>query len=667
MKNLYLLIAAIFLTPSVIAQSPEKMSYQAVVRNAENAPIANQAVGMQISILQGSASSTAVYVEVHTPMTNNHGLVSLSIGEGTVVTGTFSTIDWSAGPYFIKTETDPAGGENYTITGTSQLLSVPYALHAKTAENFINDQVDDADADPTNELQNLSLSGTTLNISDGMGVSLDAIIPPGGTDDQTAAEVNYNNGTSGLIAENVQNAIDELASNSTINTDNQELDFNNTNNTLSIDRGNTVDLSDLATGADDWGEQVVVHDNSIKGDGTTGNPIGLAQQGATNDQVLKWNGSAWMPGDDAEGSGGSLWTESGDNVYYNNGRVGVGITNPVAPLHVGLGNFASSAIRLESTGNYSFMSFYNSEGFQGQIGIIAGLMTLDSYNHWHFRTNSDTKMVIANDGDIGIGTMAPEASLHVRSTENEVLRVQNELDEVRIDFHNNAGNIGYVGSNFRTNIDMGTTSGNTTGYVRLRTQNISRFAIGPNGNVGVGVLSPDVKLDVRGGQWDVTNTEGDFRIGNSVNRLKIGVATGGGGAGIARIRAVGNVNQLRLGAGSSDVVIVEEDRIEINGEVNTSSTGTANMVPIAYGYVTAGGTVGHGSGNWSVTRVSEGVYSISISDETFAPSTHIAIVSKIGASGGIGWGSNGGNLTVTSVNSSNSLSDANLSFVVYKP
>ena len=119
---------------SVFAQAPEKMSYQAVIRNSSDALITNTQIGMQISILQGSASGTAVYVETQEPSTNANGLVSIEIGTGTVESGDFTIIDWANGPYFIKTETDPAGGETYTITSTSQLLSVPYALHAKTAE-----------------------------------------------------------------------------------------------------------------------------------------------------------------------------------------------------------------------------------------------------------------------------------------------------------------------------------------------------------------------------------------------------------------------------------------------------------------------------------------------------------------------------------------------------
>jgi hypothetical protein len=118
-------------------QVPEKMSFQAVIRNSSGQLVSTQTVGMQISILQGTASGTSVYVETHTPTTNINGLVSLEIGAGIAQSGNFSAIDWANGPYFIKTETDIDGGTNYTISGTSQLLSVPYALHAKTAETVV--------------------------------------------------------------------------------------------------------------------------------------------------------------------------------------------------------------------------------------------------------------------------------------------------------------------------------------------------------------------------------------------------------------------------------------------------------------------------------------------------------------------------------------------------
>ena len=136
MKKLFTILLAVFLTATVWAQSPNKMSYQAVIRNASNNLVTSTAVAMQISILQGSTGGSAVYVETQTPTTNANGLVSIEIGGGTVVSGNFSTINWANGPYFVKTETDPdgaTGGIAYTITGTSQLLSVPYALYAANA------------------------------------------------------------------------------------------------------------------------------------------------------------------------------------------------------------------------------------------------------------------------------------------------------------------------------------------------------------------------------------------------------------------------------------------------------------------------------------------------------------------------------------------------------
>lgn len=142
MKKLITIVAALLMTVSLWAQAPEKMSYQAVVRNASNNLVANQAVGMRLSILQGSATGTAVYLETQVPTTNANGLVALEIGAGTVLSGNFSIINWAIGPYFIKTETDPVGGTNYTITGTSQLISVPYALHAKTADRVKGISVD---------------------------------------------------------------------------------------------------------------------------------------------------------------------------------------------------------------------------------------------------------------------------------------------------------------------------------------------------------------------------------------------------------------------------------------------------------------------------------------------------------------------------------------------
>lgn len=115
------------------AQAPEKMSYQAVMRNGSGQLLTNQAIAVKVSVLEGSPAGTLVYSERLTGNTNANGLISLEIGGGTVLSGVFSSINWPVGSYYLKTETDPAGGTNYTITGSSQLLSVPYAMYAKSA------------------------------------------------------------------------------------------------------------------------------------------------------------------------------------------------------------------------------------------------------------------------------------------------------------------------------------------------------------------------------------------------------------------------------------------------------------------------------------------------------------------------------------------------------
>jgi Chaperone of endosialidase len=132
--KLMLLLAATILQLSLLAQAPQKFSYQAVVKNASNNLVTNHAVGLKISIL--NASSTVVYCEIQTPVTNANGLISVEVGAGTVISGTMAGIAWSSSTYSLKSEIDPAGGTIYSISGTSSLLSVPYALHAKTVDGL---------------------------------------------------------------------------------------------------------------------------------------------------------------------------------------------------------------------------------------------------------------------------------------------------------------------------------------------------------------------------------------------------------------------------------------------------------------------------------------------------------------------------------------------------
>jgi|AntAceMinimDraft_17_1070374.scaffolds.fasta_scaffold01571_9 uncharacterized protein (TIGR02145 family) len=178
MKKLIIALVNLLIITSVCAQSPQSFKYQAIARDVNGDVLAEQNVSLRISILKTSATGTLVYKETHSEATNQFGLINLNIGTGTPVTGDFTTIDWANDKYFIKVEMDPAGGTAYQIMGTSQLLSVPYALYAKESGNqnyqvlsisndtiyltnggFVKlpaDHVNDADADSTNEIQDLS-------------------------------------------------------------------------------------------------------------------------------------------------------------------------------------------------------------------------------------------------------------------------------------------------------------------------------------------------------------------------------------------------------------------------------------------------------------------------------------------------------------------------------
>ncbi|OFY66489.1 MAG: hypothetical protein A3H98_12255 [Bacteroidetes bacterium RIFCSPLOWO2_02_FULL_36_8] len=130
MKKFHSLLVALFILSGLLAQVPESFKYQAVVRDVNGNPLpADSIIGMRISVTLSNGDT--VCVEEFKPKTNQYGLVNLEIGS--VNPSAFSAIDWKLGPYFLKIELDPAGGTNYTVMGTSQLLSVPYALYAKTS------------------------------------------------------------------------------------------------------------------------------------------------------------------------------------------------------------------------------------------------------------------------------------------------------------------------------------------------------------------------------------------------------------------------------------------------------------------------------------------------------------------------------------------------------
>lgn len=138
MKSKLTIFPAFFLmlSSAAFSQAPNSFKYQSMVRKTDGSALVNQLVKVKISILRGSISGSIVYSEIHTTTSNTFGIVNLNIGEGDEKSSSISTIDWSADSYFVKVEMDETGGTNYTLSSVSQLLSVPYAINANSANSI---------------------------------------------------------------------------------------------------------------------------------------------------------------------------------------------------------------------------------------------------------------------------------------------------------------------------------------------------------------------------------------------------------------------------------------------------------------------------------------------------------------------------------------------------
>ncbi len=233
MRKFLFLLLIFLLSLSIMAQVPFSFNYQGLARDSEGAPIDNQEISLLMSIISGFENGQIEFQEEHIVTTDEYGLFSIRIGEGDLLLGNLRNIDWGEDMFFLRTEMDPEGGENYIFLGTSQLRSVPYALFAAEAAN--SSSATDNDTDPTNEIQILGLSGNQLSISGGNSVQLPS--PP----DVPAQELSL---TGKTLSISDGNAVD-------LSTVSQDADADPTNelqglsvsgNQLSISGGNSVQL-----------------------------------------------------------------------------------------------------------------------------------------------------------------------------------------------------------------------------------------------------------------------------------------------------------------------------------------------------------------------------------------------------------------------------------------
>lgn len=294
---LFIIVMVLFTALNIHAQAPNSINYQALARNAQGVALVNKTVNVRISIRSGSEVGPVVYEETHLLNSGNYGLLNLQIGKGAVLSGVFSSINWGATTQFLEVEMDPLGGSNFQLLGTSQLVSVPYALYSNTALNTING---DGDNNPTNEIQSLSFSNHQLSISNGNTVTIPDEVNDADADPQNEIQTLSQAGNTISLSKNGGSV-------TIMPVPDADADPTNEIQTLS-QNGNTISLSKN-------GGSVTINTNDADADPT--NEIQQLSINGNNLSISKGNQVALPIAD-------PLWTQNGSDIFYDKGNVSIG-------------------------------------------------------------------------------------------------------------------------------------------------------------------------------------------------------------------------------------------------------------------------------------------------------------------------------------------------------
>jgi endosialidase-like protein len=562
-KNLFSLFILILISGVLFAQSPEAINYQAVARDGSGNLLKNKSLTVRLTVLEGNSGNIKVYEETHITLTNDYGLFNLRIGQGSVTFGSFTNINWGTNENHLQVEVD--AGSGYVNLGKTQFVSVPYAMHATTVEN---DKVDDADADPNNEIQSLSLSGQTLTISGGNSVNLPG--GGGGTITQVTAGTGLTGGgSSGAVTLNAQTAsalwnANKLQGKDISNTspsNGQVLSWDgskwtpiNPTTGITYTAGSGISLSGNVI-SNTKPDQTV----SLTGSGATSvsgtypnftisstDNVNDADASTTNEiQTLSLSGNTLSlnlgGGAVSLAPFNSPWNTSGSNLYFNTGKVGIGDNSPVATLTVGNGD------KLQIHGADGDIVFKDDQGslrFANANGPNAPMIHL-----FQSGTNNSTRMFVAhspsfptwgiqyNDtsdafdwiGDnlpvfhvqlsgqqrVGIGTFTPEAKLHVNTNSatgfGQLKLTETQFDYSRITFNNN------IHPNF-WDIAARTDTNLANAQVNFYHSSVGDiFSINARGRIGINDASPSYTVEINGNQ--------STRIINAYNNLATTAST----------------------------------------------------------------------------------------------------------------------------------------------
>ncbi|HET6992208.1 MAG TPA: hypothetical protein VFJ43_12825 [Bacteroidia bacterium] len=377
MKRIFTL-SILLLSSLAFAQAPQAVDYQGIARDGTGNALINQLLGLQLTIHSGSPSGTIVYQETFSPMTNQFGLYAVQMGMGTPVTGTFSSINWGSNSYFLEVGMDITGGNAYVSAGTSQLISVPYALYAATSGS--------STPGPTGAV---GPTGPT-----GANGAAGATGPTGPSGANGAAGPTGPSGANGAAGPTGPTGANGAAG---------------------------------ATGpTGPSGANGATGPTGPSGaNGATG-PTGFLANGTAAGNTPYWDGAAWVL--------------NSSNIFNNGGNVGIGTSSPNGSLDINTNSQLTGGLRVTGTNAAGVgpTMYFDAAGVDWTVTGTNAASSAGA-NKLVFRNYSVAQdiMAVTNTGSVGIGTDFPAANLDVSGTTkigtngtvlNSILRQTSSLD-----------------------------------------------------------------------------------------------------------------------------------------------------------------------------------------------------------------------------------------------